>query len=87
MYGVAIETSSGPEFVATVQQAESAGVQALWATMGAAGAGDMMPVFAVAAAQTERILLGNAIVHTWSREPVVFAEEAIAIDQFGDKRY
>lgn len=87
MYGVAIEASSGPEFVAHIQQAEAAGVQAAWATMGAAGVGDMMPVFAAAAAQTERILLGNSIVHTWSRQPATFAEEAMAIEQFGPGRF
>lgn len=87
MYGVAIEASSGPDFVAHIQQAEAAGVQAAWATMGAAGVCDMMPALAVAAAQTERIRLGNSIVHTWSRQPVVFAEEAMAIEQFGPGRF
>ena len=87
MYGVTIEASSGPDCVAQIQQAEAAGVSAAWATMGAAGAADMMPVLAAAAAQTERILLGNCIVHTWSRQPVAFAEEAIAVDQFGPGRF
>ena len=87
MYGVAIHASSGPAFVAQVQQAEAAGVQAAWATMGAAGVGDMMPVLAAAAQQTGRILLGNSIVHTWSRQPVTFAEEAMAVDQFGPGRF
>ncbi len=87
MFGVAIEASSGPDCVAHIQQAEDAGVQAAWATVGAAGAADMMPVLAAAAAQTERILLGNSIVHTWSRQPVAFAEEAMAIEQFGPGRF
>ena len=52
MYGVAIEATSGPDFVAQVEQAEAAGVQALWSTMGAAGAADMLPVYAVAMART-----------------------------------
>ena len=87
MYGVAIGASSGPACVARIQQAEAAGVPAAWATMGAAGAADMMPVLAAAAAQTERILLGNCIVHTWSRQPLTFAEEAIAVDDFGPGRF
>ena len=88
MYGVAIEASGAPACVARIQQAEAAGVPAAWATMGAAGgAADMMPVLAAAAAQTERILLGNSIVHTWSRQPLTFAEEAMAIEQFGPGRF
>ena len=87
MFGVSIEASSGPDFVAQVQQAEALGVQAIWANMGAAGAADMMPVMAAAAAQTERIVLGNAIVHTWSRTPITFAEEVMAVEQFGPGRY
>ena len=47
----------------------------------------MMPVLAAVAAQTERILLGNSIVHTWSRQPVTFAEEAMAVEQFGPGRF
>ncbi|MDA0350807.1 MAG: LLM class flavin-dependent oxidoreductase [Chloroflexi bacterium] len=73
--------------MAEIQQAEAAGVQAAWATMGGAGGVDMLPVFAVAAAQTERILLGNCIVHTWSRQPVAFAQEAMAIEGFGPGRF
>lgn len=87
MYGVAIEAKSGPDCVTQVQQAEAAGVRAAWATMGAAGVADMMPVLAAVAARTERILLGNSIVHTWSRQPVTFAEEAMAIEQFGPGRF
>ena len=87
MYGVAIQESSPRACVAQIQAAEAAGVQAAWATMGGAGGVDMMPVFAVAAAQTERILLGNAIVHTWSRQPVAFAQEAMAIEGFGPGRF
>jgi len=87
MYGVAIQERSPEACVAQIQAAEAAGIQAAWATMGGAGGVDMMPVFAVAAAQTERILLGNAIVHTWSRQPVAFAQEAMAIEGFGPGRF
>ncbi len=87
IYGVALAASTGPALVAQVRQAEAAGVPAAWATMGAAGPADMMPVLAAVAQQTERILLGNSIVHTWSRQPVTFAEEALAVDQFGPGRF
>ena len=87
MYGVSIEAASAPECVHQIQQAEAAGVEAAWTTMGAAGPCDMMPVLAAAAAQTDRILLGNSIIHTWSRQPAVFAEEALAIEQLAPGRY
>ena len=87
MYGVAIQERSPEACVAQIQAAEAAGIQAAWATMGGAGGVDMMPVFAVVAAQTERILLGNAIVHTWSRQPVAFAQETMAIEGFGPGRF
>ncbi|MAW51206.1 MAG: LLM class flavin-dependent oxidoreductase [Geminicoccus sp.] len=87
MYGVSVEAGSAPECVGLIQQAENAGVGAAWTNMGAAGPVDMMPVLAAAGAQTERIMLGNAIVHTWSRQPAVFAEEALAIEQLAPGRY
>ena len=87
VYGVSVEAGSAPECIDWIQKAEARGVQAAWTNMGAAGPVDMMPVLAAAGAQTERILLGNAIVHTWSRQPAVFAEEALAIEQLAPGRY
>ncbi len=87
MYGIAIQAPNPPAAVAQIVQAEQAGVQAAWATMGGAGGADMLPVFAAAAAQTERILLGTAIVHTWGRQPVAFAQETMAIEGFGPGRF
>ena len=87
MYGVAIQAADPRAAVAQIVQAEQAGVQAAWATMGGAGGADMLPVFAAAAAQTERILLGTAIVHTWGRQPVAFAQETMAIEGLGPGRF
>jgi F420-dependent oxidoreductase-like protein len=87
MFGVAIQARSAAAAVEQIAQAEAAGVQAAWATMGGAGGVDMIPVYAAAAARTERILLGSAIVHTWSRHPLTFAQEAMAIDELGPGRF
>ena len=87
MFGVSIQARSAPAAVEQIVQAEAAGVQAAWANMGAAGGVDMMPVFAAAAAKTERIFLGNAIVQTWSRHPVAFAQETMAIQELGPGRF
>ena len=87
MFGVLIQARSAPAAVEQIIQAEAAGVQAAWSTMNGAGGVDMMPVFAAAAAKTERIFLGNAIVHTWSRHPVAFAQETMAIQELGPGRF
>ena len=87
MFGVAIQARSAAAAVEQIAQAEAAGVQGAWATMGGAGGVDMIPVYAAAAARTERILLGSAIVHTWSRHPLTFAQEAMAIDELGPGRF
>ncbi|MBM4416101.1 MAG: LLM class flavin-dependent oxidoreductase [Chloroflexi bacterium] len=86
MIGVLVQGRSAAEAVAQIEQVERAGVPAAWATMGGAGGADMLATFAAAAARTSRIMLGTAIVHTWPRHPVVFAQEALAIDQLAPGR-
>lgn len=87
MIGVTIQAENARAAVDQIVAAERAGVAAAWATMNGAGGGDMLPVFAAAAVRTERIKLGTAIVHTWPRHPVIFAQEALAIDQLAPGRF
>lgn len=87
MYGVAIQAGTASEAVAQIRQAEAAGIDAAWATMGGAGGVDMIPVFAAAAVSTSTIRLGTAIVHTWPRHPIVLAQEAMAIEQLAPGRF
>ncbi len=86
MFGVAIQEADAPAAVQRIAEAERAGVEAAWANMGGAGGVDMLPVFAVAATRTERIKLGTAIIHTWSRHPLVLAQESAAIEQLAPGR-
>jgi F420-dependent oxidoreductase-like protein len=86
MIGVLIQGRTAAEAVAQVRHAEQAGIPAAWGTMGGAGGADMLATLAAAAATTSRIKLGTAIVHTWPRHPVVFAQEALAIEQLGPGR-
>jgi len=86
MIGVSIQASSASEAVAHIAEAERAGIDSAWATMGGAGGVDLLPTWAAAAVQTERIRLGTAIVHTWSRHPLVLAQEAMAIEQLAPGR-
>ncbi len=86
MIGVSIQASSASEAVSHIAEAERAGIDSAWATMGGAGGVDLLPTWAAAAVQTERIRLGTAIVHTWSRHPLVLAQEAMAIEQLAPGR-
>jgi F420-dependent oxidoreductase-like protein len=87
MYGMAIQAPNAGAAIEQIAQAERAGVEAAWATMGGAGGVDMIPVFAAAAVRTERIRLGTAIAHTWGRQPIAFAQEAAAIEQLAPGRF
>ena len=85
--GVSIQAGSAAEAVAQVRQAENAGVQAAWATIGVAGGADAITTFAAALTQTERILLGTSIVQTWPRHPITFAQEVVALESLAPGRF
>ncbi|MBI4200363.1 MAG: LLM class flavin-dependent oxidoreductase [Chloroflexi bacterium] len=61
-----------------IQQAEALGVPAVWLTTGGGGRAspDALTILAAAAVRTKRILLGTAVVPTWSRHPVTVAQQA-----------
>ena len=84
--GIAV---SGPDPVAALSQireAEELGIGAAWSTSGGTG-GDPLTLFAAAAAQTERILLGTSIVQTWSRHPVAMAHQVQVIAGLAPGRF
>ena len=87
MIGALIQASGAPQAVEQILQAEQAGVPAIWATSGGIGGADLLPAWAAAAVQTERIVLGTAIVRTWPRHPIALAEEALAIEQLAPGRF
>jgi len=87
MFGVAIQAGNARAAVEQAQAAEAAGVEAVWATMGGAGGADMLPVYAAIAVKTERVKMGTAILHTWPRHPVIYAQELLALDQLAPGRF
>ena len=87
MFGVAIQAPDARAAVEQIVQAEAAGVDAVWATMFGGGGGDMIPIYAAAAMRTVRVLMGTAIVHTWGRQPVTFAQESAALDELAPGRF
>ena len=85
--GVSIQAFDGPDSAAQIRQAEAAGIAAAWATIGGAGGADVLTAFAVALEQTERILLGTAIVQTYPRHAITLAQQTVALEQFGPGRF
>jgi alkanesulfonate monooxygenase SsuD/methylene tetrahydromethanopterin reductase-like flavin-dependent oxidoreductase (luciferase family) len=84
--GVAAMGPNANHVLATIQDLERRGVEAAWLTA-AAGGVDNLTVFAAAAPQTERILLGSCIVTIWPRHPVIAATQVNAIAQLSDGRF
>lgn len=67
------------EAIDVIRVAEDSGVETIWMTMGAAGV-DTLTLFAAAAVQTERVILGTAIVPAFTRHPLSLATQALALD-------
>ena len=72
--GVEVSGRNATEIIGQIQRLEDLGVKAAWATSG--GDSDPITLLAVAAVQTESILLGTSIVPTWPRHPITAAQQA-----------
>ncbi|MEZ4553624.1 MAG: LLM class flavin-dependent oxidoreductase [Dehalococcoidia bacterium] len=86
LVGVAIQGRDARDAVDQIVQAEQAGVEAAWSTMGGAGGSDPLVTFAAALVRTERIVLGTSIVHTWAKRPLTYAQEVAALAQLAPGR-
>jgi len=86
MIGVFVPSLEAREAVESIKVAEDMGVGAVWLTQ-AGVAPDSMAVLAAAAAVTERIKLGTAIIPTWPRAAVLIAQQALAIDMIAPGRF
>jgi alkanesulfonate monooxygenase SsuD/methylene tetrahydromethanopterin reductase-like flavin-dependent oxidoreductase (luciferase family) len=62
-----------------IQEADAAGVQTVWQTVGPTRP-DAITVFAAAAATTSRVRLGSSIVPTYPRHPSTLASQAIGVE-------
>lgn len=71
--------------VEQIVDAEARGFHAAW--MPQVTGFDALTVLAMAAARTERILLGTSVVPTWPRHPVVMAQQALTVSQVSDGRF
>jgi alkanesulfonate monooxygenase SsuD/methylene tetrahydromethanopterin reductase-like flavin-dependent oxidoreductase (luciferase family) len=84
--GLNVRRARPAEAVELIRQAEAAGVESVWMTMGAAGF-DTLTTFAVAAAQTERVTLGTSIVPAFTRHPVGLAGQVLAMEDIAPGRF
>ena len=84
--GVAIAGPDAGTILARIRKAESLGVSAAWLTTGGAGL-DGLTILAVAASQTESMLLGTSIIPTYPRHPVAVAQQVQVIAQLAPGRF
>jgi F420-dependent oxidoreductase-like protein len=77
--GLLVAGASVRDVLSQIQAAEAAGIDSVWMTSGPT-APDPLAVFAAAAAVTERIGFGSAIVHTFPRHPVSMAATALVVE-------
>lgn len=86
LIGVHILEATVPATLQAIAQAEAAGVDVAWLTMGGSQP-DPVAIFAVAATRTERIKLGTCIVPTYPRHPLALAQEARVVAELAPGRF
>ena len=84
--GAAIAGPNAGTILARIHKAESLGVSAVWLTTGGAGL-DGLTILAVAASQTESVLLGTSIIPTYPRHPITAAQQVQVIAQLAPGRF
>jgi alkanesulfonate monooxygenase SsuD/methylene tetrahydromethanopterin reductase-like flavin-dependent oxidoreductase (luciferase family) len=83
--GLVIPRGTTTFVVERIVQAEERGIETVWSTSGGVS-WDTLTSFAVAAARTERVVLGTSIVPTYPRHPFVMVSEALAIENLAPGR-
>ncbi len=84
--GVAVGGREARSIVADIEDLENRGIGAAWLTMGVPGL-DPPTLLSAAAVRTSRIMLGTAIVPTWTRHPIVATTQAQTISQLSGGRF
>lgn len=83
--GLVIPRGTTRSVVDRIVQAEARGIGTVWSTSGGIS-WDTLTAYAVAAARTERVVLGTSIVPTYPRHPFVMTSEALAIEDLAPGR-
>ena len=82
--GVQIAASDAHGLLAKVEEAERLGVGAVWATSEGV---DPLTLFAAAAVQTSKVLMGTAITRAATRHPIGMAQQAAVLAQLAPGRF
>lgn len=91
--GIEVPGARAEEVLSRIRRAEGLGIHAAWLTTGGTavvGGGvrrDSLALLSAAAAQTDRIALGTAILVTWPRHPVAVVEYVQVVDQIAPGRF
>lgn len=85
MIGITIDGDNAAGIVRDIRTAEEKGVPSVWLTTAGAGL-DALTIFAAAAMQTERVVLGASIIPTWPRHPIVAVQQAQVIEHLAPGR-
>ena len=84
--GVAVFGPDSGAVVAGIKRAEEMGIPAAWLTTGGAGL-DALTIFAAAAVDTQRIMLGTSITPTYPRHPVAVAQQVQVLAHLAPGRF
>lgn len=84
--GVAVGGQDTKEVLSRIRHLEELDIPAAWLTTSGAGR-DGLTVFAAAAVQTERILLGTSIIPLWPKHPMAVAGQVRAIAELAPGRF
>jgi F420-dependent oxidoreductase-like protein len=76
--GLVVDGTNAAAAVKTIAAAEAAGVRQIWMVQ-SPWSPDALTTFAAAAAKTSTVCLGTSIVPTYTRHPLVLAQQALAL--------
>jgi F420-dependent oxidoreductase-like protein len=76
--GLVVDGTNAAAAVKTIAAAEAAGVRQIWMVQ-SPWSPDILTTFAAAAAKTSTIRLGTSIVPTYTRHPLVLAQQALSL--------
>jgi F420-dependent oxidoreductase-like protein len=83
--GLAVRSPNAAATLAAIVRAEEQGLPAVWSTVGGTNP-DAVSLFAAAAARTNAIRLGTAIVPTYPRHPIMLASQALVLEALAPGR-
>ena len=75
--GLVVRNPDPKSCVAEISEMDDMGIPAVWMTTGGGG-GDSITIYAAAALETKRILMGTAIAHNWAKAPRALVSQAEA---------